>query len=254
MLLIAAALLTGSVLAWFTNFDSVDDLGFKILQIDSEVRMYYANDSNFNGVPDLLLPENANKYYNDYAERNEEGEIVNPSYQTYAEYTNVYYNEKFDFTLKDSKIALSSDSAVNQFNRIDLTEVVPSKIYTFKFELINYVGADNALSFGFDSEYSGSLENLSKFQCRLAVINSSDGENATYDFTEWTDFSNGSTYGGIVLNDDIVINGINEFTRLSGRKDLWLQIRMKDNVQNIELTEFALPDFKITFTFDYENI
>lgn len=252
--MLSVYLLISSALAWFSNYDTADDLSFKILQIDSEVRVYAATDGNFNGVPDLLTAEHDNQYYNDYAETDSEGHIINTSYQTYTDYTNQYYDEKFDFTLKDSKIALSSDSTANLFNVISLTEVAPSKIYTFKFEMFNYVGAVNTLAFGFSNTYTGNLTTLSNFECRVGVLSTTNGENVSYDFTDWSSFTDGSSYSGLSLISGVEIGATNEYTHLSGRKDIWLQIRMKSDAKNMALNEFALPDFRITFMFDYEKV
>ncbi len=251
---ITTCFIASGSLAWFSRYDTVNDMKFKILQIDSEVRMYFAVDGNNNGVPDLLSTENYNKYYNDYAEYNDVGEVINDSYQTYVNYTNQYYEEKYDFILKESKIALSADSVANQFTPVSLTEVAPSKIYTLKFEVTNYVGAENTLSFGFSSVYSGNLAKLSNFECRIGILETTDGQNVSYEFTEWEKLTDGTSYGGLTVIDGIVIDGTNEYTGLSGRKDLWLQIKMSNGAENTNLENFDLPDFQITFMFDYEKV
>ena len=82
-------LFTCSLFAWYTNIKSSSDISFDILQIDSLVTMYQANDDNFNGIPNLLTTGNEDKYYNP--------QIVDGSAVGYVAYSNMYHHEKYSF-------------------------------------------------------------------------------------------------------------------------------------------------------------
>ena len=125
--------------AWYINVDRVTDMRFNILQIDSLVTLYEANDDNFNGVPNLVETGNENKYYK-------------PEANAQVDYEKRYYDENYSFDYVDQRYALSQDSQANLLNSITISDAAPSKIYGYKFEVINYVGLDNTLQFEFISE------------------------------------------------------------------------------------------------------
>ena len=80
-LLCSTALSIAIVVAWYVNVSVVNEMEFNILQIDSLVTLYQANDSNFNGVPNRD-ETNAGKYYN--------GEL-----KSYVDYASAYYKEYY---------------------------------------------------------------------------------------------------------------------------------------------------------------
>ncbi len=218
------------VVAWYTPADKVADMSFNILQIDSLVTLYEANDSNYNGVPNKQTNANVNKYYN-------------PEAAAYVEYKNIYYNENYSFNYVDQKYALSQDSKANLLNDLKITDAVPSKVYSYKFEITNYVGKDNDLTFTFleDSQIDKSI--LKDFEVRLGVINS----NATVTYTEWTSFCTESSYSGISLNplNSTMVLPSQTGSLSVGRLDLWLQIKIKDEAVNYPISEFVLPLYRI---------
>ncbi len=242
-LVVTLTTLITSIIAWYIVIDNVNDMNFNILQIDSMVTLYEANDNNFNGVPNLQSSENIDKYYNAYQE---EGRVVG-----YVGYTNKYHTENYSFNYLDQRYALSADSSANLLNTITLTNVAPSKIYTYKFEITNYSGLNNDLTFGFDAEagYTPVPNSLKDFDVRIGIV----GSDATVNFCDWTNFctENSGTYSYSNFN----LNPLSETMSIEattgdlsvGRLDLWLQIRANSSsTQNF--AELILPQYRITLS------
>ena len=225
------------IYSWYISTDRVADMSFDILQIDSLVVLYESDDSNYNGVPDLSTTANSGKYYN-------------PDAQTYVSYGMPYYTEKYAFDYVDQKYALSFDSEANLLKTLTIANAKPSKVYGYKFEITNYVGYKNTLQFSFDTDSSIEVNTLKDFDVRLGVVDA----NAKVTFTEWTPFCTESagvySYSGLSLNplaENIEIpaqTGSYAF----GRLDLWLQVRINPNATNSSISQFALPEYRITLT------
>ena len=230
--------LIGLATAWFINMDRVRDIKMSILQIDSMVTLYEANDINFNGVPNRQDTEKINKYYN-------------PEAESYVDYKDKYHDEDYSFNYLDQRYALSHDSSANLLNTIELKDVCPSKVYTFKFEITNYVGVDNTLLFGFDSdeEYSPVVESLKNFDVRLGIV---DGDNKVT-FSSWTNFctleDDTYTYNDFTLNpleNNMVVAAKTNDLQV-GRLDLWLQIR-ENPLAEATFERLLLPQYRITLS------
>ena len=221
--------------AWYINVDRVTDMRFNILQIDSLVTLYEANDDNFNGVPNLVETGNENKYYK-------------PEANAQVDYEKMYYDENYSFDYVDQRYALSQDSQANLLNSITISDVAPSKIYGYKFEVINYVGLDNTLQFEFISEtgYTANPTILKDFEARLGIVDA----NANVSFSNWTSFSDGTSYSGFELNplaNPMTIPATTGTLNV-GRLDLWLQIRIKPSATNDQISDFNLPKYRITLS------
>lgn len=221
--------------AWYINVDRVTDMRFNILQIDSLVTLYEANDDNFNGVPNLVETGNENKYYK-------------PEANAQVDYEKRYYDENYSFDYVDQRYALSQDSQANLLNSITISDAAPSKIYGYKFEVINYVGLDNTLQFEFISEtgYTANPTILKDFEARLGTVDA----NANVSFSNWTSFSDGTSYSGFELNplaNPMTIPATTGTLNV-GRLDLWLQIRIKPSATNDQISDFNLPKYRITLS------
>ena len=225
--------------AWYITADRVDNMEFNILQIDSLVTLYEANDSNCNGVPDLCDTGNENKYYNSEND-------------SHISYQKQYYDEYYSFNYVDQRYALSQDSQANLLNTVTISDVVPSKIYGYKFEIINYVGLENTLAFSFLQDNNINVNILKDFDVRLGVVSSQ----STIDFTDWTPFCTYSneqySYSGVSLNpynDSITLDAFTGNLGV-GRLDLWLQIRMNPNATNDNISNFVLPYYRLSLSCD----
>lgn len=254
-LFLSAALITVTIYAWYTYVSTVDQMKFNILQIDSLVTLYEANDNNYNGVPNLLETKNKNNYWK-YTDA-ESGNFV--------EYVNRYYDEGFSFNYLDQKYALSQDSEANLLNTITINNIAPSKIYCYKFELTNYATSAK-LTFSFEKETNAiyNTEILKYFEVRLGIIN----DNQSIVFSDWSNlcvYDSGTkkySYEGVILNP--FINNANDNTFKdknnnillpgtginNGRLDMWLQVKLKRDLDtaiqvNAETNTFVLPKYRI---------
>ena len=221
--------------AWYVSVDRMTDMRFNILQIDSLVTLYEANDDNFNGVPNLVDSGNQNKYYR-------------PEANAQVAYEKMYYTENYSFDYIDQRYALSQDSQANLLNQITITDAAPSKIYGYKFEIINYVGLENDLEFEFitESSYQANTTILKDFEARLGIVDST----ANVTFGSWTDFSDGLSYTGFSLNplQNTMTIPATTGTLNVGRLDLWLQIRIKPEATNSQITNFKLPKYRLSLS------
>ena len=221
--------------AWYVSVDRMTDMRFNILQIDSLVTLYEANDDNFNGVPNLVDSGNQNKYYR-------------PEANAQVAYEKMYYTENYSFDYIDQRYALSQDSQANLLNQITITDAAPSKIYGYKFEIINYVGLENDLEFEFitESSYQANTTILKDFEARLGIVDST----ANVTFSSWTDFSDGLSYTGFSLNplQNTMTIPATTGTLNVGRLDLWLQIRIKPEATNSQITNFKLPKYRLSLS------
>lgn len=234
---LTTAILLGAfiVYAWYVSVDRMTDMKFNILQIDSLVTLYEANDDNYNGVPNLVSTGNENKYYR-------------PEADAQVQYENRYYTEKYSFDYIDQRYALSQDSQANLLNSITISDAAPSKIYGYKFEVVNYVGLENNLQFEFISGagYTVNTNILKDFEVRLGIVDSS----ANVTFSTWTSFSDGTSYTGFELNPlgSTITIPATTGTLNVGRLDLWLQIRIKSEATNDQISNFVLPKYRITLS------
>lgn len=235
---IAISLFLTTAFAWYTNVQKIDSMSFDILQINSLVTMYEANDSNYNGVPDYLTGNTIDHY-----------QFNNES----REYQSKYHQEWYSFKYLDQKYAFSEDSEANLLNKVSITNFAPSRIYCYKFEITNYSTQINYLDFTFDDETT-TISNLNLFEVRLGTVD----VNNNISFSNWTSFVTNDSYSGISLNpsvDRITIPATSVDYKtsadLNGRLDIWLQIRMKSNVTT-QINDFSLPHYRITLS--VENV
>lgn len=230
------------IYSWYISTDRVADMSFDILQIDSLVVLYKAEDSNYNGVPDLSATENVDMYYNAEAE-------------TYVPYAMPYYTEKYAFDYVDQKYALSFDSEANLLNELIIDNALPSKVYGYKFEITNYIGKENELEFTFVADNSAVVNTLKDFDVRLGVVDA----NGKVTFTDWTPFCTKTndtyTYSGFELNPFAANNNKIKVPDKTGqynvgRLDLWLQVRINPSSTNSSITNFKLPYYRISLSCD----
>lgn len=207
----------GSSYAWFYNGDAISGITYSIAKIDSSVRLYKANDSNFNGVPDKLA----------------------------ATESAVYYMEQFSFSALGSEVfALSEQSALNQLVAVQLENVFPSQVHTLKYSLINRSTAENVITFklGQDTLDADSIAILSTLSARLGTVSAADITSVgTVTFGNKIYFADYIT-GNTVVNtsngtpSDVVIPAPNETVTIdamtgqdkpSNHLDFWLQLEME---------------------------
>ena len=236
------ALITFMTYAWYINIDTSKDMEFEILQIQSLVSMYEGVDLNHNGLPDKLSNDNVGKYLN-----------PNVGSGTYISYADKYYNETYSFKYLDQRYALARDSESNLLNKIEILDLVSSKIFTYKFEITNLSGKENDVSFGFENDTEVDKTKLKDFQVRCGIISDTGG----IDFTSWRDFSDGEGYKGFTITPaNLKVEGKTAAygggTLEVGRLDVWLEVRQKSD-STLTLSQFNLPDFRLTLSLDTDQ-
>ena len=233
-------LVAGVSYAWYVSNNTVNDMNFQILQIDSQINMYLGSDINNNGIVDLLK----NEYYGMYKDANEESQSIG-----YIAYEKAYYEEKREFALVDSKYALSLQSSANLLNSIHLKNITPSKVYTLKFEVTNYSSFENTISFEFMNGLypQDLLAHFAMFDIRFGVVNNSGEVNYSTPYRPFIEEENGSySYEGLVLSDDIVVSPTGP-KAADGRIDIWVQMKVKNEIEYSEIIyhNIEFPTFKI---------
>lgn len=219
------------IFAWVVNADIMRKMEFQILQIDSAINFYRAKDENYNGVPDLLKTNGHElKTYEDKDEETTENKTEN----AYKAYQSPYYDEKYDFKLIDNKFMLSSDTSANTFTDISIENAAPSRVYTFKAEIINYSGLPVTLKCVYDQP--DTTTHLDKLETRIGSVNP-DGTVTI--LSDWKAFV---TAAETPMCENIKIEGATGENQL----DLWLQIRMKPGATAPENTKISLPYFRST--------
>ncbi len=148
-LLIAVCIPT--TVAWFMRGDRTD-MTLELLEINSLVTLYRANDGNLNGVPDLAPSSVAMKYY-----------------------TEPYY-----FVDPVSDYAQSADAIPTEVKmKLEMPAFLPGSAYTFKFAIENNSDADNLIRLEMDT--SGTTDSsggalLRALSVRAVEILRPDGE------------------------------------------------------------------------------
>lgn len=215
LLLVFAAI--GSSYAWFYNGDAISGITYSIAKIDSSVRLYKANDSNFNGVPDKLA-------------------------QTESA---VYYMEQFSFTALGGEVfALFEQSAANQLVAVQLENIFPSQVHTIKYSLINRSTAENVITFklGQDTLDADSIAMLSTLSARLGTVSAADitsvGTVTFGDKIYFADYITGNTVADtsngtpsdVIIpadSDTVTIDAMVGHDKPSNHFDFWLQLEME---------------------------
>lgn len=120
-LLIAVCIPT--TVAWFMRGDRTD-MTLELLEINSLVTLYRANDGNLNGVPDLATSSVAMKYY----------------------------TEPYHFVDPVSDYAQSADAIPTEVKmKLEMPAFLPGSAYTFKFAIENNSDADNLIRLEMDA-------------------------------------------------------------------------------------------------------
>lgn len=112
-----------ATVAWFVRGDRTD-MTLELLEINSLVTLYRANDGNLNGVPDLAATPG----------------------------TMLYYTEPYDFVDPVSDYAQSADAIPTEVRmQLEMPAFLPGSAYTFKFAIENNSDADNLIRLEMDA-------------------------------------------------------------------------------------------------------
>lgn len=226
VLLITAFCGAGAVFAWFTNGDRMGTMGFKIAKIDSTVTLYKANDANFNGIPDLLYDSEGLPYTERYN----------------------YYDEKYSFDRESAVLdyarSESPDPADILLN-ISVTDMFPSKVFTYKFALENKSEASNDIAFRLDETAltAETVSLLSTFSLRTAYVRNDNeieyNSNKTYLFEH---ISGGTLSETTVLSGVSIAGLIEAGTSGTNCYDFWLMVEMEPYDALTALAGFSMTE------------
>lgn len=239
--IVCVALIGFITYSWYINIDTAKDMEFEILQIQSLVSLYEGQDMNHNGLPDKLSQANVGKYYN-----------PNVGSGTYIAYADKYYNETYEFKYLDQRYALARDSESNLLNTITITDLVPSKVFTYKFEITNLSRVGNWVSFGFENDTTIDKTKLKDFKARYGAIDAT----GAITFGDWTSFTDGVSYSAFNITPaSLKVAGYTPAygggTLEVGRLDVWLEIKQVAE-STLTLSNFTLPQFRLTLGVDNE--
>ena len=230
--------------SWYVNIETSSDMRFEILQIQSVVALYEGEDINHNGVPDKLASANVGKFFNPNVGAD----------GSYISYDKKYYNETHEFKYIDQRYALARDSESNLLTKIEITDCVPSKTYTYKFEIINLAQKGNYVSFGFET--ASNTTYLGEFMVRCGYVTKNSSNTGSITFTEWRSFLTGDSYSPFNVYNETTTNlqvpGYSQSvsgSTIEGRLDIWLEIKQKSD-STVSLTNYTLPQFRLTLSVD----
>jgi len=247
--LFAVVLSVGTTIAWLVNYVYIGPMQYRILQINSTINMYKGLDkyNTYNSVPDTLkMYENADE--DTYLSADDTNETSWNTYTTttYESNNGAHVNETYAFKLWESKFMLSEDSTANEFTTVTISDMAPSRVFTYKYEITNYA-ADAKLTCEFkeatDDEY---LKYLQCLQVRIVEIDV-DGTKAEYTIKDWQSFS---TTAALTLITETTLPGLTGTgsTTANNRINFWLQVRMKPEADTPFTESVTLPKLVITLT------
>ena len=118
------------------------------------------------------------------------------------------------------------DTALFLLNTITITDLVPSKVYTYKFEITNLSRVGNWVTFGFENDTTVDKTKLKDFKARYGVIDST----GAITFGDWTSFTDGVTYSAFnITPSSLKVSGYTPAygggNLEVGRLDVWLEIK-----------------------------
>ena len=155
VLLIVSLLSITNLIAWKIYTDQASQIKLQVTKINSEIYLYQAIDSNYNGIPDLLsdyTSEQISQIQANYPEKDE------------------YYNENKAFTYIGMRYAMSSEESLEESLSYDLGTLLPSQTKTLKFSAINKSDGANDIKFRFDNKSYTTASELNLLKCLSVKI------------------------------------------------------------------------------------
>lgn len=218
-----------SVYAWYINLSSVGDIELQITKINSEVYLYSSTDSNYNGIPDLL-----SSYTSQELALIQTKEDQFPSNKH-------YYKENRVFSYVSKEAALSTSKIGSIDMKMEMGNVYPTMVKTFKFACINNSDMGNYITFSFNEKTftdSKEIQLLSTMSVRVGrVINNDstnvESTNTSIDlndkiyFIDYISSLKASTVSVVGGDDAYEIDGGINFSYNSNVKDFWVLFEME---------------------------
>lgn len=164
-LFIAAVIIsTTAVYAWRTYSTDAKKLALQVTRIDSLIYVYQGLDTNYNGLPDLLI---------NYTSE----EIANMNINHPSDKKN-YYAEDKAFNYLGYRYALSTDVMEEEKINYSIENIFPTMVSTLKMSIVNNSDGTNWASFSFDSKNftDADLKLLRCLSVRVGMVYNNTGD------------------------------------------------------------------------------
>lgn len=148
-----------SVYAWFSATDRASEMEFKFARINSEVYFYRANDENKNGVPDRI----------------EEGYWTDKNIANFPEAYFPGFRGAYSFEFigkreaKVEDLVTTEDTISFSGGGNSLADIVPSKVFTYRFRMVNKGDSTNNVSI-FINAGSGATKDQAKLLLKTLAV------------------------------------------------------------------------------------
>ena len=249
------------VFAWKIFMDNASQLNLAITKIDSEIYLYQALDSNYNGIPDLLSQYSSSE--------------ISEIKANYPLNKREYYQEKYAFNYIGYRYALSSEPSAEEILNFDMDKVYPTQIKTVKFSVLNNSDGTNWLNFKFNEKTYTTQKELDMLKCmsvRCARVINNDNDitssNITVEYSDkvyFNDYITTKSNGFSVLEDNLAYQVMGSVTKdpqiNNDVVDVWFQFEfesfkeLKAHESSFSLSEsdynslegqsLELPDLKL---------
>ena len=194
-LAVSSLFIVGFVFAWFRVGDNINELSFQIARINSEITLYKAEDCNFNGFPDLDIND-------DY--------IFNEIGYRYAN--------------------TSEEETTEDLLKMQINNMMPTQIYTYKIAVNNKSEANNVIRFVFAEEESSNLEYLKILSVKIGET--IDGITVFGNKFYFANNMNNNEFSEMTIMNNIEILGSAYATENDNQKEFLLQLEF-ETYQNL---------------------
>ncbi len=218
-----------SVYAWFSATDKASEMEFKFARINSEVYFYRANDENKNGVPDLI----------------EEGYWTNKNEADFPEAYFPGFRGAYSFAfigMKEAKVEdliTTEDTISFSEGSGSLVDIVPSKVFTYRFRMVNKGDSTNNVSILINAG-SGATESEAKLllqtlavSCGEVSVSRDKSGNVTFDTVDFSEYM----YLNRIIDDSSSLAVLSDYP-LSGMDEQMLQDKKETDREIVNTRDF----------------
>ncbi len=243
-----------SVYAWFSATDRASEMEFKFARINSEVYFYRANDENKNGVPDRI----EEGYWTDK-------NIANFPEAYFPEFRGAY---SFEFIgkreAKVEDLVTTEDTISFSGGGNSLADIVPSKVFTYRFRMVNKGDSTNNVSILINAGSAATTNQQAKLllktlavSCGEVVVKRDTTGNASVDtvrFSGYQYLNQIKDGGSLRVLSDYPLSGMdaqmaedkkaNNEKQIVNTRDFWIRFQMipyEELIKNNIISEAELP-------------
>lgn len=219
-----------SVYAWFSATDKASEMEFKFARINSEVYFYRANDENKNGVPDLI----------------EEGYWANKNEADFPEAYFPGFRGAYSFEFigkREAKVedAVTTEDTISfsEESGNSLADIVPSKVFTYRFRMINKGDSTNNVSILINAGSGATTDQAKLLLKTLAVscgevnVSRDKSGNVTFDTVKFSEYM----YLNRIIDDSSSLAVLSDYP-LSGMDAQMLQDKKGTDREIVNTRDF----------------